>query len=435
VKPLILFVILALLFAERLHAQKNPVIQTDTVSGWQVVYTYPNAIPGYSVAALQFPSKDTGYAGVYNGTNIVLLRSTNSGIQWDTMPTPLPGDFIFTTPLIGYSTAHDPTDKRMWKTTDGGFTWVAYDRKSIASGPLAFANSDTGVIFGFTQTARTTDGGLTWTELSEAIGLTPDAASFGDSKTGYAVGELINCPPDPQYPQSAYCEKTTDGGASWTQICTGIPNVINSCYSLDDNTLIVCGGSLIGRTTDGGQNWQRVVDPKQIIGYGVAVSFAGKAHGLVVGSDNHDHGEVYSTLDSGKTWKQQILPLNTHLINSVAVLDDSVALFCSNNIYRTMTGGNFSSVPKQPTPDFQVQVFPNPTSGAITIQYNLPSTASVSFTLTDERGAIIQRVSPRLQDAGEHRMPFDGSALANGVYYVTLSTSQGSETSKFTVEK
>ncbi|MBS1904878.1 MAG: T9SS type A sorting domain-containing protein [Bacteroidetes bacterium] len=123
-------------------------------------------------------------------------------------------------------------------------------------------------------------------------------------------------------------------------------------------------------------------------------------------------------------------------LNGVAMLNDSVMVICvGSNIYRTTTGGLPSGVPQQPMIDLSVQVYPNPTPGASTIQYVLPSATTVSFTFTDARGVIVSSTAPQLQDVGTHTQPFDATLLPNGVYYFTLSTTQGRATGSITVQR
>ncbi|MBS1904909.1 MAG: T9SS type A sorting domain-containing protein [Bacteroidetes bacterium] len=123
-------------------------------------------------------------------------------------------------------------------------------------------------------------------------------------------------------------------------------------------------------------------------------------------------------------------------LTGIAMLNDSVVLACADgNIYRTTTGGLPSGVPPQPMIDLSVQVYPNPTPGASTIQYVLPSATTVSCTFTDARGVIVSSTAPQIQDAGTHTQPFDGTLLPNGVYYFTLSTTQGRATGSITVQR
>ncbi|HYM20689.1 MAG TPA: YCF48-related protein [Candidatus Kapabacteria bacterium] len=404
--------------------------QTDTTSGWQLVLSNPR----YKFDYLKFFSLDTGYAIAENGTTRILLRTFDGGLTWDTLSTPIPSNpTVFVTPLVGFSESDFANG--VYKTIDGGMSWQPYDRNSDAYGPIAFANIDTGLVMQGTV-ARTTNGGTNWYQ-SASIQTAAHiyAASFGDAVTCYAVGEPASYPPDPHLPGAGLCAKTTDAGASWTQVYTTIPYSLLCCAALGANTLIVGGAERsVGRTTNGGITWDTMYYGDQYSLYD-AVSFANFLHGMMVGAATPTSGIILATNDGGKTWQRQYIP-NAPWLVGVQMLNDSVAVVCgSGNIYRTTTGGNFSSVSQPQSPDFQAQVFPNPTPGLVNIQYQLPSATSVSFLYTDVQGNILNSTTPQLQDAGMHQIVFDGSMLANGAYYFQLTTPQGSYSGSFTIIK
>jgi hypothetical protein len=115
--------------------------------------------------------------------------------------------------------------------------------------------------------------------------------------------------------------------------------------------------------------------------------------------------------------------------------NDSIAfVYSGGNIYRTVTGGNFSSV-SQHTIDFQVQTFPNPSTGLITIQYQLPTAQLVSLNFYSVQGTTIGTIDSGIQNSGMHQVVFDGSALANGAYYFRLTTPQDFYAGSFTIQK
>lgn len=420
------------------HAQPSQTLSplTDTTSGWHVVFSNPQyGMNSHSIDGLCFPSRDTGYASAWNGTQGILLRSTNAGQTWDSISTPIPsGRPLFVTSLIGYSCG-GPTSGTVWKTVDGGNSWIQQNRNSIASGPIAFGNEHTGVVFGVGQEAITTDGGQTWREVFPPIGANVYAGCFTSSNTVYGVGQIVNYPPQPDYPEAGLCLKSTDGGATWKQIYTGVAHEFYSSYALDSSTLFV--GSLtscIARTTDGGQTW----DSARVIGGFNALSFVDHAHGLAVGVDNQNHsyyGVAYATSDSGKTWTKQLLPDAPPLLG-VHMFNDTEAVVCGGgNIYRTTTGGLFSSVRQQSRIDLHLHVFPNPSSGLVSIEYQLPTASTVSFVFTDCRGVKVGAIGPTYQYVGSHSQMFDASTFAAGVYYFIMTTSEGSCAGSFVVRK
>jgi photosystem II stability/assembly factor-like uncharacterized protein len=431
----------ASLAQEQIQEQLPASVQADTTSGWKINFSNPH----YTFAYIKFfdqPENQIGYAVCGSGPGrFLLLRTTNIGETWDSLSTLVPAlPVFFLTPQLGFCTSGNVDS--VWKTTDGGQSWKASYRNTSHNGQLIFSNPDTGLVIGNNEVARTTDGGKTWKQIEFFnVGASEFTdASFGDNKTCYAVSPL-----SPFFPQqhatdpwTGGCMKSTNAGLTWTQLNTGINTSLGCCFAFDAKTVVVAAWSAyVGRTTNGGVTWDTtsIVNPNA--GF-EAISFLSKGRGLLVGGDvfnNFMFGIVYSSSDSGKTWHRQYAP-NLTVLYGVSCLNDSIAFAYgdSGRIYRTMTGGNFSSV-TQHTIDFHVQTFPNPATGNITIQYQLPSTQQVSFTFYNVQGVTIGTLNPGIQNDGVHQVVYDGSALPNGVYYFRLTTPQDSFTGSFTIQK
>lgn len=76
-------------------------------------------------------------------------------------------------------------------------------------------------------------------------------------------------------------------------------------------------------------------------------------------------------------------------------------------------------------------VFPNPTSGATTIDYSIANASNVNVEIVDVTGKVIYTANKGTQDAGANQISFDASTFNNGVYYVTISTEESTVTRKF----
>ena len=64
--------------------------------------------------------------------------------------------------------------------------------------------------------------------------------------------------------------------------------------------------------------------------------------------------------------------------------------------------------------------FPNPTSGASTIRFQLTQAAPVRVDVYDVQGRLVQTVADRDFQSGTHDVRFDGSSLASGTYLYRL---------------
>lgn len=66
------------------------------------------------------------------------------------------------------------------------------------------------------------------------------------------------------------------------------------------------------------------------------------------------------------------------------------------------------------------QLFPNPTSGQTTLEYNLLETAEVNIFVFDQQGRIVFQQDMGTQPVGEYRFNYDFNDLASGMYTLTI---------------
>ncbi len=76
-------------------------------------------------------------------------------------------------------------------------------------------------------------------------------------------------------------------------------------------------------------------------------------------------------------------------------------------------------------------VAPNPLSGTGTVRYRLPQPGHVRLDLYDLRGRHLQSLLDADRPAGEQSIALTAGDLAAGVYYVRLTTDQGSASTRF----
>lgn len=73
-----------------------------------------------------------------------------------------------------------------------------------------------------------------------------------------------------------------------------------------------------------------------------------------------------------------------------------------------------------------ISIFPNPFSNLATIQYNLPATAQVNFTLYNLYGQRVGEILSSKESAGEHTLTLNAEELniPNGVYILEMRTGE-----------
>jgi len=94
---------------------------------------------------------------------------------------------------------------------------------------------------------KTTDGGATWSELTAVIPEYIWGVSFGDEDTGYVAG------------QAGSIYKTEDGGVSWTQVYFNSGDAFNKVAFKNVNNGVATGYPNSLYTSDGGATWGTVV--------------------------------------------------------------------------------------------------------------------------------------------------------------------------------
>jgi len=78
---------------------------------------------------------------------------------------------------------------------------------------------------------------------------------------------------------------------------------------------------------------------------------------------------------------------------------------------------------------------PNPFNGTTIIPFTLVNAGNVTFTVTDVTGKIIENRNLGVLGSGDQNIEFNGSNLAGGIYYYTLTVDGKRSTKKFAVAK
>ncbi len=98
-----------------------------------------------------------------------------------------------------------------------------------------------------------------------------------------------------------------------------------------------------------------------------------------------------------------------------------------------VAGGDFDlSVPSEISP---AQNYPNPFNPSTVISFSLPSAQQVKIEIFNILGQKVTTLADRGFEAGDHEIEFDGSALANGVYFYRIKADGEVKTKKMLLIK
>jgi photosystem II stability/assembly factor-like uncharacterized protein len=194
---------------------------------------------------------------------------------------------------------------RIYRTTDGGNTWtdVASPSTEGIIGGLCGVTDLLWYAIDGRDLIRSTDGGITWGVVSQIAPSLPPGlydVVFPTDSVGYAV-----------FWNPVICYKTTDAGATWSQITfpmidmttvvtwDGVPTKLFTFLSAD--TGLVCSSpNYLQRTYDGGLTWDSVYVP------GVNPIFGGTSYMQFEAFDGqHAYAimdSIHLTTDGGQSW-------------------------------------------------------------------------------------------------------------------------------------
>ncbi|MGQ0722870.1 MAG: FG-GAP-like repeat-containing protein [Candidatus Eiseniibacteriota bacterium] len=231
--------------------------------------------------------------GIVDGA---FTRSTDGGATWTagssaagrTALTTVSADVVL---AWGRTGSFPSYDDRVLRSDDGGQTWTDLG-EVLADGVLAFVVPAASVVVAADLDGdmfRSLDAGQTWTQTFASPGPLPSffssaAPAFPSATTGYfGYG-------------AGFAIKTTDGGASWTQISSGTGQSLNGMAKFPGGSLIAVGDNGTLLTSAGGTPW--IQHSSFTTNNLVAVEVLG-AQGVVAVDQT---GLLYRSSDAGATW-------------------------------------------------------------------------------------------------------------------------------------
>lgn len=196
-----------------------------------------------------------------------------------------------------------------------------------------FLDDKNGFACGNGNILKTADGGLTWNSDS-ITDLTLNSIFFVDNKIGYTVGGESSCGGTGCTVPGSVVYKTTDSGDNWEKL--NIPyewSELNSVAFINENIGFAIGLGLHIKTIDGGQTWNQFEFDYQ--GLMKKITFTNSQTGFCAGL----YGNIFKTTNQGDSWIKALNESDGHIYDFCFV-DESVGYAGGQKeIVKTIDGG------------------------------------------------------------------------------------------------
>lgn len=422
--------------------------------------------------------------------------SLSQNYNWVVADTALPpaaryDDISFITPSLGWTVN---SNGQIFKTTDGGNSWIQQLQISSYIRSIKFADSLNGWAGTLDNTQllyHTTDGGDHWNLVTNI----PDIPVTPKRICGLFVVNKNIIYGSGAYDGPAVIIKTTDGGANWQSIdMSSYATDLVDIYFINKDSGFVTGGSpnavfdpnngttkaVVLYTSDGGATWITRYTGQTTPEWGWKINFPTPMVGYV-SVENFNAGSILKTTDGGISWNKFDVPILHDLegigfinettgwvgtrqtgknmfaarsndggltwqadslgksLNRFQFFGDSIAYASGITIYKynKKSSGNINNGNYQSASFFHSQNYPNPFNSFTTIEYTLPEAENVTIRLYDGLGRELRTILDEYQSAGTHTIRWDArdarGVLVSSGFYIYRIDAGGKAESKMMV--
>jgi photosystem II stability/assembly factor-like uncharacterized protein len=343
------------------------------------------------VKSMKFLNENTGFVITDFGT---ILKTVNSGVNWtqnsifrpENEKQGIMSDLSIIDSNKIHITGGGCSD---FTSSDGGASWSVNigNKKDVRAN--YFINENTGYCVGENgKINKSTDGGLSWLEQDSETQEQLNSVNFLNENTGYTCGH------------NGVIMKTTNSGIEWPVLNSNTNADLKSIYFIDENTGVVCGenaensSALILRTTDSGENWQKVYNETETGGL-TSLTFINELTGYICGK----FGEILKTTDSGISWIRN--QISGDIFYSISFLDSMNGLVAGSEgvIYKTTDGGlNWNQV----------------NTGFYKTLYNINFESQIYAVAVGEDGTILKSIN------GGNNWTKEGNLTINTLYTTSI---------------
>ncbi len=362
-----------------------------------------------TLGAVAFLNADSGFCVGGFGK---ILKTTNGGINWDSVDTPFTIHLFSVVILNSNEVLTCGVDRTVLKSTNFGANW--YRITNINDGYNLYHMEFTNEIVGYIASEsgvilKSTNSVDSWFSLDSPYPFAQafNGLSFLDINTGHVVGYGLTF--------GSPIVRTTDGGMSWIRYLNPTQTPLYSVKMFNYDIGLIGDNYGLLRTSNGGVNWIETSVPASFC---TDISFPTSKIAYAVGSN------IIKSTDSGINWTEQQIP-TTEYFNGVCFINENTGYAVGQNgtILKTTSGGIVDIEPlSNNVPDKYIlyQNYPNPFNPKTVINYELRVTSKAMLKVFDVLGTEVAELVNEKQYAGSYSVEFNGIGFASGVYYYSI---------------
>jgi ELWxxDGT repeat protein len=265
----------------------------------------------------------TPESGVALSGNSGLVKTLDGGLSWQTMNMGgiygIVSSIVFINSNVGFVCTHET----LYRTINGGSNWTIVFEQFFGQSTIEFVSSEVGYIYG-NILYKTTDGGTTWLALPNAVpGITGLAINPTDNKLylSHKLGEgrcittsadqgntwemiadfqfeasfssLNFITKDIGYALGYFPYKTLDGGNNWQKL--EVHKYIEQGHFFDQLTGVVYDGTTVYKTDDGLQTLRPILED-----FTTSKFFPASGDLIFIARNN----ALWKSEDKGENWRQ-----------------------------------------------------------------------------------------------------------------------------------
>ncbi|MBT7466666.1 MAG: amidohydrolase family protein [Bacteroidetes bacterium] len=147
--------------------------------------------------------------------------------------------------------------------------------------------------------------------------------------------------------------------------------------------------------------------------------------------------DIKGSIEVGKyadmvVWSDDMYSIPVNKIKDLYVISTIVA----GIVYNNPNVGIEHYYEKNESQGFELkQNYPNPFSEQTNIAFEVPKPSHVQINILNNNGQFVKRVMDKILHQGKHKIVFDASQLASGIYFIQMKTERFTETKEMYIVK